>query len=211
MAFPIQQVVESDIPELVKIHSDAFKTDQFSNFMLSGKPPGTHESLMERSLNAWFSDPTVWMVKAVDEDGSIVGWACWLTKIVDVDNTERQQPSKPAASQEGAPADTPARVVGRQMRNDSVKWERDSMTENKYLVLQALATSPEYQGRGVASQLVKWGVDRADDGNLTCWCHASPAGNQLYRKAGFQELGNSEYDLGEFGKYTFRYMRRLVL
>ncbi|KAF3909933.1 hypothetical protein ABW20_dc0101377 [Dactylellina cionopaga] len=243
MGISLQQIVKSDVAELVRVHTNAFKTDQFSNCMLSGKPPGAHENLMERTLDVWFSDPTVWMVKAVNEDGAIVGWVCWLTKTVD--NTKKQAPSvvantkegketsppsetgattvsaekietplsKPPPSQEATPAtpDTPARVVGRQMRNDSMKWELDSMTEDKYLVLQALVTSPEYQGQGVGSQLVKWGVDRADAAKLACWCHASPAGNQLYLKAGFRELGSNEYDLEEFGKYTFRYMVRRVL
>ncbi|KAK6336237.1 hypothetical protein TWF696_001799 [Orbilia brochopaga] len=231
MGISLQEIVESDIPELVRVHSKAFKADQFSNFMLYGKPSGAHESLMERSINAWISDPTVWLVKAVNEDGTIIGWACWLTKTVD--NAEKQAPSvakdtkernvngtappsetgvttdAPPPSKPKTP-DTPARVVGRQMRNDQVKWELDSMAENKYLVLQGLVTSPEYQCQGVGSQLVKWGVDRADAEKLACWCHASPAGNQLYRKAGFQELGSSDYDLGEFGKYTFRYMVRPV-
>lgn len=70
----------SDVPELVRVHSAAFKTDQFSNFMLNGKPPGTHESLMERAIQSWISDPTSRIFKAVNEDGIIVGWACWLTK-----------------------------------------------------------------------------------------------------------------------------------
>ncbi|KAJ6259691.1 hypothetical protein Dda_5329 [Drechslerella dactyloides] len=239
MGISLQQIDKSDIAELVKVHTDAFKADQFSNFMLSGKPPGAHESLMERSLNAWFSDPTYWMVKAVNDDGAIVGWACWLTKAMD--NTEKQVPSnatdtketkgtsppsetgpttssaetrdksvsKPPPSQAETP-ETPARIVGRQMRNDTMKWELDSMTENKYLVLQGLVTSPEYQCRGVGSQLINWGVERADARQLPCWCHASPAGNKLYLKAGFKELGSSEYDLGEFGRYTFRYMLRPV-
>ncbi|KAK6535730.1 hypothetical protein TWF694_002179 [Orbilia ellipsospora] len=226
MGFSLQQVEDGDVAELVRVHSRAFKTDQFSNFMLSGKPPGTHESLMERSIRAWLSDPTVWMVKAVnDDDGAVVGWVCWLTKTMDKATTQARpetkgksppnvetQPdntteSRPPPSQEVTP-DAPTRVVSRQMRQDTMRWEEDSMTENTYLVLQGLATSPEYQCQGIGSQLVKWGVDRADTSELACWCHASPAGNQLYLKAGFQELGSSEYDLGDFGKYTFRYMVR---
>ncbi|KAF3902508.1 hypothetical protein ABW21_db0204255 [Orbilia brochopaga] len=221
MGVSIQQAVESDIPELVQVHSKAFKADQFSNFMLSGKPPGAHEDMMERSLKFWFSDPTVWLVKAVNDDGAIVGWVCWLTKTVEkAERKEEKGTSETktttatttdtAASKPPPQAvpDTPARVIGRQMRNDSMKWETDSMTENKYLILQGLVTDPDCQRRGIGSQLVKWGVDRADAEKLPCWCHASPAGNQLYRKAGFQEMGNDEYDLGDFGKYTFRYMVR---
>lgn len=34
---------------------------------------------------------------------------------------------------------------------------------------------------------------------ISCWCHASPAGNQLYLKNESQALGSDDYDLGEFG------------
>ncbi|KAF3907053.1 hypothetical protein AA313_de0208847 [Arthrobotrys entomopaga] len=228
MGFSLQQITESDIAELVRVHANAFKTDQFSNFMLDGKPPGTHENLMERSIRAWLSDPTVWMVKAINDDGSIVGWACWLMKSAERSTAPETKESKsnlvpPPAATEGQTAntlqprqppsqkvepDTPARIIGRQMRNDTMEWELGTMTEKNYLVLQGLVTRPEYQYQGVGSQLVRWGVDRADTRKLACWCHASPAGNQLYLKAGFQEVGSNDYDLGAFGKYTFRYMVR---
>lgn len=55
----------------------------------------------------------------------------------------------------------------------------------------------------------------ADVERLPCWVHASPVGHHLYAKAGFQELGRSEYDLerfddgnGSWGQYIFRYMQR---
>ncbi|KAJ5803023.1 acetyltransferase [Penicillium pulvis] len=234
MGFTLRRTNGNDLTELLQIHSAAFKTDQFLNFMLHGKPEGTRESLMERSIKAWLDDPTSSMVTAVRDDGVIVGWACWLrkenekpesaTSINMADTNAKEAPtsmkgaensapyarsitkSVPSpASQDDAP-DTPTRVVGRQMRSDSMKWEAHFMQGARYLILQALAVSPNDQCQGIGSQLVKWGVERADEERIACWCHASPAGNQLYLKSGFQELGSDKYDLGEFGKYVFRYM-----
>lgn len=240
MGFTLRRTNDNDLTELVQVHSAAFKTDQFLNFMLHGKPEGTRESLMEQSIKAWLDDPKSSMITAVREDGVIVGWACWLRKekenperasSVDMaDTNAKEAPTSVKGAGNGAPTaesnaadrsitksvpsqtsqhdaqDTPTRVVGRQMRSDSIKWEAHFMKEARYLILQALAVNPDDQRQGVGSQLVKWGVQRADEERFSCWCHASPAGNQLYVKSGFQELGSDEYDLEEFGKYIFRYM-----
>ncbi|KAJ6005813.1 acetyltransferase [Penicillium sp. IBT 35674x] len=240
MNFTLRRTNDNDLTELVQVHSAAFKTDQFLNFMLHGKPEGTCESLMERSIKGWLDDPTSSMVTAVRDDGVIVGWACWLRKeteqseratLVNIADTNvKEAPTSMKSAEKSAPTagsdaadrsitesvpsqasqhdapDTPTRVVGRQMRSDSMKWEAHFMKEARYLILQALVVSPNYQRQGVGSRLVKWGVKRADEERIPCWCHASPAGNQLYLMSGFQELGRDEYDLGEFGNYVFRYM-----
>lgn len=101
-----------------------------------------------------------------------------------------------------------------------MRWEAAHLGGTRaYLVLQALATEPAYQGRGIGSRLVQWGVERAEAQGLACWAHASPAGHSLYARAGFEELGRSDYDLAAWapggraggrgwGVYTFRYMLR---
>ncbi|KAJ5946904.1 acetyltransferase [Penicillium verhagenii] len=227
MGFTLRPINDKDITEL---------TDRFSNFMLDGKAEGTHERLMEGSIESWLSDPTSSMVAAVKDVGAIVGWACWLRKIKEeAEGVKQPIPAKMTSialdrenqsstkANESAPVtadrlvaksmpsqqtipDTPTRVIGRQMREDLMRWESSSMQEAQYLVLQALVTSPDYQHQGVGSQLVKWGTELATVERLSCWCHASPAGNELYLKSGFQEVGRNEYELGEFGKYIFRYM-----
>lgn len=50
-------------------------------------------------------------------------------------------------------------VAGRQMRNDSMKWEALLLKETLYLVLQALVINPGHQCQGLGSQFAKWGVE----------------------------------------------------
>jgi GNAT superfamily N-acetyltransferase len=174
---------------------------------------------MQKSIEIWHSDPTSKLVKAVAGDGTIVGWACWLTKGKDDQDISEDTPSNGESSLMSQPARprTPAQLLSSLMRSDSMRWEENSMKGRKYLVLQALATDPSFQGRGIGSQLIQWGIDIADAEKLPCWVHASPASHSLYTKAGFQELGSSEYDLdkfsgeGRWGRYTFRYMQRPAL
>ncbi|KAK2062008.1 hypothetical protein LY76DRAFT_589863 [Colletotrichum caudatum] len=99
-------------------------------------------------------------------------------------------------------------------------WEGRHLCGKKCVVLQALATDPRDQRRGVATELVRHGLEEVvDPQGLPCWVHASPASRNVYVKAGFEEAGRSDYDLDEWapggkggnrgwGRYTFRYMLR---
>ncbi|KAJ5908736.1 acetyltransferase [Penicillium taxi] len=210
MEISISLATTHDIPDLVRVHTSAFKTDQFSNFMLHGREENTHERMMQKSIEIWLSDPTSKLVKAVAE-GTIVGWACWQTKDKDdQDRSEALRKPKTLTTPNNGEPKRPAQLLSSLMRSDSMIWEENSM-KGRYLVLQALATSPSFQCRGIGSQLLQWGIDIADVEKLPCWVHASPAGHNLNKKAGFQEIGSSEYDLeGGWGRYTFRYMQRSV-
>jgi predicted N-acetyltransferase YhbS len=228
MDVSLLQATTDDIPDLIQVHTAAFKTDQFSRFMLRGREENAHQALMQKSIESWFADPTSKLVKAVLSDKTVVGWACWLAKgkddpseasskpkSLDVPNTVSLSSVDQPVQQQHEKPRTAAQLIGRQMRSDSMRWEEDSMKGRRYLALQALATSPSFQCQGIGSKLIQCGIDMADAERLPCWAHASPVGHHLYAKAGFQELGRSEYDLEEFddgneswGQYIFRYMQR---
>lgn len=55
------------------------------------------------------------------------------------------------------------------MYEDMSGQENIHMQGKVYMVLQALATDPEYQRRGIGSQLVRWGLEQADGEKLPCW------------------------------------------
>ncbi|OKL58397.1 hypothetical protein UA08_06378 [Talaromyces atroroseus] len=184
-----------DIPDLLRVHKSAFKSDQFSNFMLAGRDENVHRNLMKQSIETWLSTHTSQLVKAVADDGNVVGWACWLVKGEDqsqplmkpehirdwpnnvgsapVLHGERVSTDEPgeytnhASQLQNDKLKTPAQLVSRQMRNDLMKWE-DQMKGRRYYVLQALVTSPHCQRQGVASQMIQWGVDRADAEKISC-------------------------------------------
>jgi GNAT superfamily N-acetyltransferase len=49
-----------------------------------------------------------------------------------------------------------------------------------------LGVHDSYQGKGLGSKLLKWGLARADAEGLEVYLSASPAGKPLYEKNGFQ-------------------------
>lgn len=59
--------------------------------------------------------------------------------------------------------------------------------------------SPDYQRRGIGSQLVKWGLEKADRDGVPCCLTATPMGVHVYTKLGFEEVGRVEIPLEPFG------------
>ncbi|GJC79840.1 hypothetical protein ColLi_02678 [Colletotrichum liriopes] len=230
--------ISDDVPTLLKIHTAAFKTDQFSNLMLLGRADNAHQELMGKSIRRWMSDPAAKLTKALDTNGQLVGWSCWIIKTRYEEESTPAQNSEPDTrsgnaeavrvkndppevqkkQEQSAPQDL-ARVLGGLMYKDMTSWEDKYLKGKRYMVLQALATDPRCQRQGIATKLVQHGLEEVDSQGLPCWIHASPMSHNLYEKAGFEEVGRSDYDLDEWapggkggnqgwGRYTFRYMIR---
>ncbi|RAH64118.1 GNAT family N-acetyltransferase [Aspergillus aculeatinus CBS 121060] len=66
-------------------------------------------------------------------------------------------------------------------------------------VLEFLATLPEAQGQGVASGLLRWGLERADARNARVYLEATEEGYPVYRKYGWRDLEVLELDFAELG------------
>lgn len=161
---------------------------------------------MRHSIEEWFSDSKAQIIKAVDEEGEILGWACWIaaeaseSSSQDPDvrsKTESKPETKPEIAKEKLKQD-PARVLGGLMYVEEIKYEKESLAGKNHMVLQALVTAPLHQNRGIGTQLVQWGVELADKDRVMCWAHASPSGHRLYESVGFEEVGSSDFELSEY-------------
>lgn len=68
--------------------------------------------------------------------------------------------------------------------------------------LAILATDPTYQGRGVARELVQWGLSRAEAEGVEAYLEAGPAVLGFYIKLGFDKVATmvvAGVDPGEDG------------
>ncbi|KAL8662862.1 MAG: hypothetical protein Q9202_004376 [Teloschistes flavicans] len=62
--------------------------------------------------------------------------------------------------------------------------------------LATLCTHPDHEGRGAASMLINWGMQKADELGMKCFVEATPRGLDLYKKRGFaEEVGVLEMDM----------------
>ncbi|MER6975176.1 GNAT family N-acetyltransferase [Nocardioides sp. NPDC000445] len=65
--------------------------------------------------------------------------------------------------------------------------------------VRRVATAPEWRGRGVGAAVVSAVIAHAEDrGPGLVWCNATPSGQRLFARAGFEQLGEPWVDQ-EFG------------
>ncbi|BCR87273.1 GNAT family N-acetyltransferase [Aspergillus chevalieri] len=70
--------------------------------------------------------------------------------------------------------------------------------------LDMLGTHPSYNGKGIASMLLKWGLDRADNDKVPVFLSASPAGKPVYERRGFRVVQEEEVAGGYVQAYMVR-------
>ncbi|TVY14689.1 hypothetical protein LARI1_G007959, partial [Lachnellula arida] len=108
------------------------------------------------------------------------------------DDEEEWEPVFP----DNAPVETIAWFAGLMgaMKEDRMKYFKPDMWE-----LEALATSPSHQHRGVASLLLTHWLQEVDAAHGTLYVRASRAGRRLYERLGCVERGVHAVDLRERG------------
>lgn len=66
-------------------------------------------------------------------------------------------------------------------------------------MLDLLATLPGYQGRGIGSAMLRWGLSQADARECRVYLEATGEGYPLYIKHGFRAVEEITLDRGQFG------------
>lgn len=66
-------------------------------------------------------------------------------------------------------------------------------------VLDLLATLPEHQGKGIGSDFIKWGLEKADAMKRRAYLEATPEGYPLYCKYGWNPIEELTLDFGAYG------------
>ncbi|PWY80750.1 acyl-CoA N-acyltransferase, partial [Aspergillus sclerotioniger CBS 115572] len=82
------------------------------------------------------------------------------------------------------------------------------MGERRFYFLNILGTHPSYRRRGVASEMIKWGIDRADEEGIEAFVISAPMARPVYLKHGFELVLEGEDLGGEHGEFVPGYMLR---
>lgn len=85
--------------------------------------------------------------------------------------------------------------------NRARKWQSPyPLGDNGYVELSGLAVDTQYQGHGIGTLLMQWGIERATSDNVPLFTGGEERGVLFYEKAlGFQRVKGNQYWLDKDG------------
>ncbi|UKZ74460.1 hypothetical protein TrVFT333_002129 [Trichoderma virens FT-333] len=78
------------------------------------------------------------------------------------------------------------------------EMHHEAMGERPHWYLELLAVKPQYQGKGAASLMLRYGVNKADEDKVECFLDASPAGQPIYERYGFRVVQRDTFLEGTY-------------
>ncbi|KAK1713347.1 acyl-CoA N-acyltransferase [Colletotrichum acutatum] len=150
----------------------------------------------------------------VDDGGEVVGYARWILP----DDDHRiswpeaavREPSQEevddfrAAFQASTDGDSISGMDGKLQAALGLPLEEAEIAamrsqEGPFLVLDYLAVHPDYRRKGIASALVKEGLEQANAVGMKVWVMATKTAQPMYEKLGFELVDTVETSVTEFG------------
>ncbi|KAL6234524.1 acyl-CoA N-acyltransferase [Aspergillus navahoensis] len=212
MRINIRPAVPSDAPTLAAINIDAFAGQVF----LSNTFPNLGYEVVHHFKTARYrqkiAQPRINVLAAVDEDtGALVGCARWLLPATGDQDQDRGK-DKPAESASGAESELETESESTSLPLpegtnravydgffETLKEKAKSHLRDDDIVLEFLATLPEYQGNGVGKALLRWGMEQADRQQRRIYLEATREGYPVYEKCGWRGVERIEIDYGRWG------------
>lgn len=188
MAFSVAKAGEADIPRLMDIQFAAFAQEP-ADQMLNGKnTPENRVKAGARLLNQLHVDPSLHLMKSVhtvpgSRTETIVGFCQWHIYDKPRPRDEWMKEHEmlncswlPDGQREKARAGMLALFDGRRR-----------MEGRPYALLMFMCVHPDWQRRGAATVLMKWGIERTNELGIPAYLEASPFGVPLYKSVGFED------------------------
>ncbi|KAB8070954.1 acyl-CoA N-acyltransferase [Aspergillus leporis] len=216
MHIQTRYAVESDASQLAQINVTSFSPSPFYRHTFADVSVSALHTLKYARALQKFTDPKTHVQVAIDpETGLVLGSTRWAIPL-----HYQQKPGSLCELPEDAikMAADPEKFLPENMNKQfyalffgMLKSMRAKYVNNDDIVLEYLAISPEQQGKGIGSQLLQWGIQKADALNARIYLEASVEGYPLYKKYGWRLLEEANLDfesLGGAGKATYLMMVR---
>ncbi|PNP57274.1 hypothetical protein THARTR1_02720 [Trichoderma harzianum] len=161
-----------EVPLMVETYFEAFSQDPIHQRFA---PRGTQSArdFWTTSLSAEMRDENNHFLSVWDDSSTpkmFVGFAKWIV---------------PGASPEPLPPADQWPSEGDQQFSVFFfgrlgEMHHEAMGKRPHWYLELVAVKPQYQGKGAASLMLKYGVNKADEDKVECFLDASPAGQPIY-------------------------------
>ncbi|KAI1420432.1 acyl-CoA N-acyltransferase [Xylaria sp. FL1777] len=209
----IQPLDVPDIPACARLSAAAFATDPHTIVKQLGQQPYDMFTIARSGLEENLKQQNFICVKAVDNQGIVVGHASWAFS----GGGQRRAPSSGTGGGDSAGEDKTVEPGRPQARGNEAE-EGDSVerlhaleeAETQYwlqnlvpadtpcMFVVGLAVSPSHEGRGIGRALLRHGNAIADERGLSIWVHSSHRAYVAYSKAGFVTRRELRIDLDDY-------------
>lgn len=205
---------EKDIDAFVDLNTEAFGPDLHDVLFPNGFSTAHREFKKTISLTSHRRHgnlSSIW--KVIDTDlpdsdplNKIVGHAKWRFYPNGQNAEERAREKKDM----DAVARPPPRSKAQEAFHAALDEVKKTYIGDKpYAGLQVLATRESHRRRGVATMLLRKGIELANEYSLPIYLESSPMAKPVYERVGFELLGWMPFDAREFG--SDREMRHAVM
>ncbi|PQE31125.1 gnat family protein [Rutstroemia sp. NJR-2017a WRK4] len=205
MPLLLRPATPSDTPHLTSIYFSAFTSDSISLLVFPSRTPGTPSwDWWEQSIVTEMQDPSASFLCVEDsstkEIVAYAKWNCVTESSAEWKGDEEELPTWPL----GADTQVANHFFGTLGRrrvgimsdtnpnpnpNPPSPTPKNERKWRKHYYLELIATHPDWQGKGAAGKLIRWGLERADKEGVECYLEASPRGKEIYEHFGFEERG----------------------
>lgn len=158
---------------------EAFKYDVMALLYPNGYTTAARGWFKHYAIEDWRGKPEKFKFMKVvdtslpdnDPNNKIVGVASW--KFYLTDRTEAELDAEDKESDErGSPPDV-NEPFNEEFHGNIAKCKREIMGGKAYVLLNLLATLPNWHRRGIGAMHLKWGHEKADQLGLPCYLEAS--------------------------------------
>jgi GNAT superfamily N-acetyltransferase len=193
-AFKPRPATSSDVPGICALYFAAFAGSLILDKCFPASSPQV-QAFVAAQMRRDVEDPSCITYVIPDEDGGVIASACW------------ERPHDPAGTgaaaattttewpADGDPALAQAFFSGMERKKEEI------MRGRRFWHLHLIMVLPGYRRRGLASQLMNWGVERADEDGLALYLDAAPMAKALYEKFGFKTVDSLTFDDGKLTQY----------
>ncbi|KAH6678326.1 acyl-CoA N-acyltransferase [Halenospora varia] len=198
-----------DIPSMITIYLSAFSTDPFSaaTFPRDAIAPSEFNRWLTNRFQRTFQQPEIRTFKIVD---TLTGQMCALARWAfpyefspeELQKKEEEKKEKEALKAKGEDDSWP---LGANLAICLAKFGGIDAARSKHCsaetdyAIQLLYVSPEYQRKGLASMLLRYGLEMADREGKRAYIEATAKGKVVYERLGFEVVDLVEVDLKEWG------------
>lgn len=201
MGLTLRPAITSDARHIVDIYLSAFKEDAIS--ILCFPRNKAVDDFWFNMIVEELSDPHSHFLCVTSSDGSgeetVIAFAQW------------NAPSKPMTAELPMWPKSSDSELANSFFGNLFSTHKRLMEGKKHWYLELIATRPEFQGKGAAGMLMRWGLERADEDGVESYLEASPEGKPVYEHFGFAEHEELVVDLEGKGLEEKKYVEVFMI